>query len=529
MEKISLKIFFITVLISFSCAAVFAQEGGGSENVNQTDDSATPAGSISTEITPKDASPEPSQSKETPKTTSKPPARPASATSLQLKVTFDPNDGTVDPTSITVTVGSDNNRLPIPTKLNFKFLGWYTGKNGTGEEFDPNTAPKNVTVYAKWVEEITVTFDPDGGTVNTPSKKFPRGHIIGGNDLPRPTKPDFQFEGWFKGKNGSGEKFDEGYKITENITVYANWNNVTVKFYSYADGSSIATKEFPRDHTVLENDIPTPTQKQHSLFLGWFKNNGEEIKKGSKITSDMNLYAKWIDYRILIIFAAVTIVLLLLITFVISLAVKIEKLKDLSKDLSDKIKDNSKTIKDSADKYKNDIDNINQRLQKIDVKPDSQSSNDRQGTNSLQFRELEGRVNNLENDIRDLKKNEKTANDMASGRLDVKDVFNAWASNPQSPLPKSFYFIAGDMNIRTIREIKESPTETLWISNREGGKKYLFPNPRLFDQMTNILELYEMDQRLLRKKGDNKIKILFPCEISPSGFVEFPGKLELLP
>ncbi|GMO17264.1 MAG: hypothetical protein Pg6A_03560 [Termitinemataceae bacterium] len=116
----------------------------------------------------------------------------------------------------------------------------------------------------------------------------------------------------------------------------------------------------------------------------------------------------------------------------------------------------------------------------------------------------------------------------------VKDAvlskFNQWAANPFIPLPTTFTYLAGDFRIRTAnQQIIPTPEESKWISNREGAKKYLLPNPCLFNQMTNISELYEMDQTMLKEKGKNKIKIVVACEISSSGFVEFPGKLEVLP
>ena len=113
--------------------------------------------------------------------------------------------------------------------------------------------------------------------------------------------------------------------------------------------------------------------------------------------------------------------------------------------------------------------------------------------------------------------------------LDVTEYFNSWAKNPSAPLPhETFYYIEGGMNIRTKCEIKESTTETKWITNRSGGKKYLFPNPNTFSPMTNINELYEMNQAKLKVRGQNKIKIVKPCEMTEDGFVNLPGKLEIL-
>jgi hypothetical protein len=140
-----------------------------------------------------------------------------------------------------------------------------------------------------------------------------------------------------------------------------------------------------------------------------------------------------------------------------------------------------------------------------------------------------GILGELKDKVDILYSGKKIAENVKSGKLDVTEAFNSWADDPLGPLPtEAFYFIVGEMNIRTKRQIMESAKETMWITNRTGMKKYLFPNPNLFNQRTNILELYKMDQSKLKGKGQNRIKIITPCEMTKDGFVEFPGELELL-
>jgi flagellar biosynthesis chaperone FliJ len=107
--------------------------------------------------------------------------------------------------------------------------------------------------------------------------------------------------------------------------------------------------------------------------------------------------------------------------------------------------------------------------------------------------------------------------------------FNVWAANPTMRLPSAFTFLAGEPRILTAQQLAETTEETKWITNRTGARKYLFPNPNLFNQMTDIRELYDMDQRMLKEKGKNKIQIITPCEISATGWIEFPGELKILP
>ena len=111
----------------------------------------------------------------------------------------------------------------------------------------------------------------------------------------------------------------------------------------------------------------------------------------------------------------------------------------------------------------------------------------------------------------------------------IIEKFNEWAANPISIIPVEFSYLAGDFSIRmNQQDLTETVEETKWIINRGGEKKYLLPNPNLFDPMTNISELYKMDLNLLKVKGRNKIKIITPCEISSSGFIEFAGELKIL-
>jgi hypothetical protein len=107
--------------------------------------------------------------------------------------------------------------------------------------------------------------------------------------------------------------------------------------------------------------------------------------------------------------------------------------------------------------------------------------------------------------------------------------FNNWAANPIGVIPSGFTFLAGDFRIRTQQVMTETAEETKWITNSGGGKKYLLPNPNMFNQMTNISELYTIDQRMLKEKGKNKIQIIKPCEILSHGWIAFTGEIKILP
>jgi uncharacterized repeat protein (TIGR02543 family) len=70
-------------------------------------------------------------------------------------VTFDLDGGniggTTTPFEIIVNSGGTITTLPYPTKSNNSFNGWFSQKNGAGNEFTATTqVTSDVTVYAKW-------------------------------------------------------------------------------------------------------------------------------------------------------------------------------------------------------------------------------------------------------------------------------------------------------------------------------------------------------------------------------------------
>jgi hypothetical protein len=110
----------------------------------------------------------------------------------------------------------------------------------------------------------------------------------------------------------------------------------------------------------------------------------------------------------------------------------------------------------------------------------------------------------------------------------VLDDFNKWAANPVPALPSGFSYIEGEFRIRTKNVYTaSSSSESKWIVNIKGDKKYLLPNPLSFNQLTNIKELYLMDMSRLRP-SNNKIKIAKPCELLDECFINYPGELTIL-
>ncbi|MBP5684133.1 MAG: InlB B-repeat-containing protein [Bacilli bacterium] len=179
---------------------------------------------------------------------------------------FDPNGGSVSPTSKTVNVGGTYGELPIPIKSGYTFDGWYSLKDG-GTKVDENTIINgNTIIYAHWIEGeteeptrviYTVTYNANGGNVNVSQKNLKENEPLG--NLPTPIRGGYTFEGWYTEKEG-GTKVSSNTIITGNMTIYAHWkkNPTTTPTAdsiceSVKDNASIDYASF-KDLTKQNND-----------------------------------------------------------------------------------------------------------------------------------------------------------------------------------------------------------------------------------------------------------------------------------
>ena len=115
-------------------------------------------------------------------------------------VTLDLNyEGAPAAMTLEVEVGGYANKPADPVRQDYRFLGWFTDKEGTQEfDFSSTTIDANLTLYASWVQELAVSFDLDDGSaatkvaaaVNQPISVF---------DAPSVLREGYQFDGWYNG------------------------------------------------------------------------------------------------------------------------------------------------------------------------------------------------------------------------------------------------------------------------------------------------------------------------------------------
>ena len=182
-------------------------------------------------------------------------------------VTYDSTGGTeVDPQDV---VKGDVASVPEnPTRVDFKFDGWYKTSDCSGSEFDfkNEKISEDTTLYAKWIPlTYHVAFDGNGATEG---KMEDQRKEIG--DSLQLTKNAFRkvidnkvygFTGWNTEKDGSGKTYRDRTEIdlseTNGVTIqlYAQWTTQEVGAYwiAAAKKMTLASDEWNKDNKYYTN------------------------------------------------------------------------------------------------------------------------------------------------------------------------------------------------------------------------------------------------------------------------------------
>ena len=174
----------------------------------------------------------------------------------QYAVAFHENGGTPNLTTIIVTHGDKLSKPPLMSKTGFTFVGWYTDETLANEWNFDSPVTGSMNLYAKW--GCTVTFIVNGGGP-VPEKQVvvPNGKAT----EPDGTLPGYSFDGWYKEASLINEwDFDADY-VTENITLYATRELVTI-----VPGTTLADKlDWLRTNALSDIDYTVEIYADESI------------------------------------------------------------------------------------------------------------------------------------------------------------------------------------------------------------------------------------------------------------------------
>ncbi len=228
---------------------------------------------------------------------------PTPGTGNQVTVTFDANEGTVNPSSMIVAKGETlNGRMPTPSKSGYTFVGWYKDQNFTEENKVTNGTKfeDNITLYAKWTENksetgVDVIFNFQLENVENVTKKTnAEGKLEG--ELPSHTKTGFDLKGWYlTTEYKEDQKVTSGTEFKQETTVYAKWEEqpeaVTVTFK--AEGGACGVERAKVNENKKLESLPKPEREGYT-FLGWYIENTEtKVTLETIYENSTTLVARW--------------------------------------------------------------------------------------------------------------------------------------------------------------------------------------------------------------------------------------------
>lgn len=220
--------------------------------------------------------------------------------SQSYKITLDPNGGTVGGIHDVSEIYTSSNgklliQLPLPQKENAIFIGWYTAPTGGSLVTQDTVFLTNTTIYAHWDMAYTITFNPNGGTLeNNVFRTNSEGKLV---SLPIPSRQgNYSCLGWYTESDG-GERVTVDTVFTQNTTVYAHWQE-TKKGYTITLNLNGGTIEGNPVLTTLDSGklpaLPTPV-KENTTFLGWYTAENEAVSTETVFKANTTIYAHWQD------------------------------------------------------------------------------------------------------------------------------------------------------------------------------------------------------------------------------------------
>jgi len=237
-------------------------------------------------------------------------------------VIYNANGGTGALSDVIVELENRSIQLPVGgffTREGYNFVCWNTSADGTGTDYTPGAyylVTRTITMYAKWLAVLTVTFDGGAGVAGSPPT--PRTANSGdGITLPGKgtlVKPGWMFVGWNTSADGTGTSYAQGssYKPADNATLYAKWVSVPGGQISYTvnfnrNGATMYGMFAPplsKSAIIAGTSITLPVngdmEKMDHTFCGWnTAPDGTGINYAQNTsytpTDDVTLYARWID------------------------------------------------------------------------------------------------------------------------------------------------------------------------------------------------------------------------------------------
>lgn len=203
-------------------------------------------------------------------------------------VTFETNEGSPIE-KITVKFNEKVEKPANPIRAEKSFLGWFSDEDLSKEFSFDTLITEDTTLYAKWGDPVTLTFDAKGGTAAVASMAVGKGAPIEEPD--EPAFDGYFFDGWYLDEAATETPFVFSSGIEEATTVYAKWTKAVTLTVNLNDATT-GVKTF----TVREGTTPVVQIARAGYFLSKLteasSSDSTEYTVGN-LTADKTVYAQW--------------------------------------------------------------------------------------------------------------------------------------------------------------------------------------------------------------------------------------------
>ena len=222
---------------------------------------------------------------------------------ITYNVNFETNGGSLISGYRTAKI----DETPSTTRDGYSFCGWYSDSEFNNKIDFPYTLIGDTTLYAKWQQMFTVTFNTQGGTS---VESLFTGYI---ESAPETSKTNKDFAGWYLDSECTEtNKVVFPYLVTSNLTFYAKWiaQQVTITFYANGatSGAVPSTVSIDKRSDFLIPGNTGNLAKTGYAFTKWntkADGTGTSYLAGATITGldkNISLYAQWgKDYTTMIL------------------------------------------------------------------------------------------------------------------------------------------------------------------------------------------------------------------------------------
>ncbi len=208
-------------------------------------------------------------------------------------ITFESNEGTDIVTQF--VVGGNEWTQPIdPVKEWFQFLWWYSDEE-MNTEFDFNTPiNESITLYAKWKQDPTVTYDSNWLWIQPNPETVKYGTMI---KLPNVIMEWYKFLWWYTAPEWWEFVwwYNSWYTVVDDVVLYAQWERNPTVMFDANWWSSTSTVIAVEKNTQIQ--LPNASRDGYT-FLWWY--TALEwwafvwwYNSGYTVIEDIVLYAQW--------------------------------------------------------------------------------------------------------------------------------------------------------------------------------------------------------------------------------------------